>query len=215
MPWLVPNPSSPSASMQALIKTSHARRSTRTAGSFLPLLENRVAHVGFMMSQKKKVWGHFVLSWHIMKHVEVSECDSAVLSRTVTYMNPQAPSRSRLDVSARSDTATLFETERQIFPPMIPWYCLTSLKIPWPDEGNKKKKILLAPIEFCVSDCSLSSCCLPPCTKDSPPSLFFWGSHICWLVGLFISWWQVRPHVLCWLMTCCVAVQVIKHTIMA
>lgn len=33
--------------------------------------------------------------------------------------------------------------------------------------------------------------------------------------GLFISWWQVRPSVPVWLMICCVAVQVIKHTIRA
>lgn len=33
--------------------------------------------------------------------------------------------------------------------------------------------------------------------------------------GLFISWWQVRPSVSAWLMTCCVAMQVINHTIIA
>lgn len=33
--------------------------------------------------------------------------------------------------------------------------------------------------------------------------------------GLFTSWWQVRPSVSAWLMTCCVAMQVINHTIIA
>lgn len=35
------------------------------------------------------------------------------------------------------------------------------------------------------------------------------------VAGLFISWWQVRPSVSAWIMTGCVAMQVINHTIIS
>lgn len=204
MPWLVPNPSSPSAGMQALIKTSHARRSTKTAGSLLPLLENRAAHVTF-----SKLRGHVMLSWHI-------KCRSAIVQiffRTVTWTHKLHSAHLLLRPGPNWMFLPHFlKLKVRFFSPMIPWYYLTSFRISWPTRAINQMSTYW---ELCYWLQFLLHHVLLAALHQRLAALSFLLRHLHLLVGLFISWWQVRPHVLGWLMTCCVAVQVIKHTIMA
>lgn len=151
MPWLVPNPSSPSASMQALIKTSHARRSTKTTGSFLPLLENRVAHVSFMTVEKKK------------EGCDTLRSTFKYLSVIVQFFSGQSPTWTHRLFSAHMllRIGLNWMCQRDLIQPHflklpqsfhdIAWHCLRFLE----PRGS-------------VTDCSsyLTICCLLPCTTN-------------------------------------------------